>query len=192
MSKTFFNISEQMTKVINFIKKHNDILCLDDGNGSKEITDEFIGELAKSNTNEFFRLASEVRLNFGWNFYIFCDNFDKKHHMIEIWLPTVFSNVASDKANKAIKQFCSCNSFDDVIDTRCTWLNMTPKRWKTFEAIFDFYDKKKPSSKKTTKKTTKKTVKKMTKKTSSKTCAKAKALTLNDFELFLNDIVFID
>ena len=187
MSKTFFNISEQKTNVINFIKKHKDILCLDDG--CKAITDEFIGKLAKSNNKEFFRLANEVKvkLKFGCNFYIFTDNFDSQHRMIQLWLPTIFSHVASDKANtanKAIKQFCSSNSFDDVIATRCSWFNMTPKRWETFEAIFDFYDKPKTSSKKTTKKTAKKT--------SYKTSAKAKSLSLNDFKLFMNDIVFID
>ena len=170
MSKTCFTISEQKTNVINFIKKHKDILCLDDD--CKAITAEFISELVKSNNNEFFRLASEVRLKFGWNFYIFCDNCDEKHHMIEIWLPAVFSKVASDKA---IKQFCSCNSFDDVIETRCVWRNMTPKRWETFEAIFDFYYKPKTSSKKTAKKV-----------------VKPAALTLNSFELFMNDIVFAD
>ena len=199
MSKTCFNIAEQKTKVINFIKKHKDILMT---KHDMNITDEFIGELVKSNNNEFFRLASEVKLKlrcnfYRCNFYIFIDNFDNQHHMIKLWLPTVFSNVASDKANKAIKaitQFCSCNSFDDVIETRCNWFNMTPKRWETFEAIFDFYDKSKTSSKKTVKKTTKKTAKKTTKKTSSKkttnTADKAAALSLNDFEIFMNDIVF--
>ena len=185
MSKTSFNIAEQKTKVINFIKKHKNILSLDDGHTA--ITAEFIGKLAKSNNKEFFSLATDIQLKFGRNYYIFANNCNEKHHMILLWLPIVFGKFASDNE---ITEYCSCNSFDDVIDTRCTWLNMTPKRWKTFEAIFDFYDKKKPSSKKTTKKTTKKTVKKMTKKTSSKTCAKAKALTLNDFELFMNDIVF--
>ena len=170
MSKTSFNIAEQKTKVINFIKKHKNILSLDDGHTA--ITAEFIGKLAKSNNKEFFRLATDIKINARCNFYIFCDNFDKKHHMIEIWLPTVFSKFASDEA---IKQFCSCNSFDDVIVTRCGWFNMTPKRWETFEAIFDFYDKPKTSSKKTT-----------------NTADKAKALTLNDFKLFMNDIVFID
>ena len=187
MSKTFFNISEQKTNVINFIKKRKDILVTEH---DMNITDKFIGELAKSNNEEFFRLASEVRLKLGcnfYNFYIFTDNFDSQHRMIQLWLPTIFSHVASDKANtanKAIKQFCSSNSFDDVIATRCSWFNMTPKRWETFEAIFDFYDKPKTSSKKTTKKTAKKT--------SYKTSAKAKSLSLNDFKLFMNDIVFID
>ena len=190
MSKTFFNIAEQKTNVINFIKKHKDILCLNERH--MNITAEFIGELVKSNNEEFFHLATDIKINARCNFYIFCDNFDKKHHMIEIWLPTVFSNVASDKANKAIKQFCSCNSFDDVIVTRCGWFNMTPKRWETFEAIFDFYDKPKTSSKKTAKKTAKKTTKKTSSKKTTNTADKAKALTLDDFKLFLNDIVFID
>ena len=180
MSKTFFNIAEQKTHVINFIKKHKDILGLYDY--STAITDEFIGELVKTNNNEFFRLASEVKLKLSCNFYIFTDNFDAQHPMIQLWLPTIFSRVASDKA---IKQFCRSNSFIDVIATRCSWFNMTPKRWETFEAIFDFYDKPKTSSKKSSSKKT-------TKKTSSKTSAKAKALTLNDFKLLLNDIVFID
>ena len=180
MSKTFFNIAEQKTNVINFIKKHKDILGLDDG--STAITDEFIGKLAKSNNEEFFRLATDVRLKCRCNFYIFIDNFDEKHHMIKLWLPTVFSHVASDKANtanKAIKQFCSSNSFIDVITTRCSWFNMTPKRWETFEAIFDFYYKPKTSSKKTTKKTAKKVV-------------KPEEVKLSDSALLKNDIAFID
>ena len=187
MSKTCFNISEQKTKVINFIKKHKDILCLDDD--CKAITAEFIGEFVKTNNEEFFSLVHKVRLKFGQNFYIFFDNCDEKHHMILLWLPIVFGKFASDNA---ITEYCSYNSFEDVIETRCTWLNMTPKRWETFEAVFDFYDKKKSSSKKTTKKTTKKTAKKTTKKTSYKTVVKPAALTLNSFELFMNDIVFAD
>lgn len=174
MSKTFFNIAEQKTNVINFIKKHKDILGLDDG--STAITAEFIGKLAKTNNDEFFRLATDVRLKFRCNFYIFADNYDEKHHMIKLWFPAVFSNVASDEA---IKQFCSCNSFDDVIETRSNWYNMTPKRWKTFEAIFDFYYKPKTSSKKTTKKTTKKVV-------------KPEEVKLSDSALLKKDIVFID
>ena len=179
MSKTFFNISEQKTNVINFIKKHKNIICLDSGSlgGCKAITDEFIGELVKSNNEEFFCLAQKVRLKFGQNFFVFSDNRDEKHHMIQLWLPTIFSHVASDKA---ITQFCSRNSFDDVIATRCSWFNMTPKRWETFEAIFDFYVKPKTSYKKTTKKTTK------------KTSTKVVGMALNDFKRFLNDIVFID
>ena len=174
MSKTCFNISEQKTNVINFIKKHKDILCLDDGHTA--ITAKFIGELVKSNNNEFFRLASEVKLKLRCNFYIFIDNFDNQHHMIKLWLPIVFGKFASDKA---IKQFCSCNSFDDVIETRCSWLNMTPKRWETFEAIFDFYYKPKTSSKKTAKKTT-------------KTVVKPEEVKLSDSALLKKDIVFID
>ena len=179
MSKTFFNIAEQKTNVINFIKKHKDILGLDDG--STAITDEFIGKLAKSNNEEFFRLATDVRLKRRCNFYIFIDNFDEKRHMIKLWLPTVFSNVASDKANKAIKaieQFCSCNSFDDVIETRCNWFNMTPKRWETFEAIFDFYYKPKTSSKKTTK--------------TAKKVVKPAEMKLGDNALLKDDIAFIN
>ena len=148
MSKTFFNIAEQKTNVINFIKKHKNILETDH---DMNITDEFIGKLVKSNNGEFFRFASEVKLKLRCNFYIFIDNFDAQHHMIKLWLPTIFSHVASDKANtanKAIKQFCSSNHFEDVIATRCSWFNMTPKRWETFEAIFDFYDKPKTASKK--------------------------------------------
>jgi hypothetical protein len=183
MSKTFFNIAEQKTNVINFIKKHKDILGLYDC--STAITDEFIGELAKTNNKEFFHLVRKIRLKVGQNcyFYIFTDNYDKKHHMIQLWLPS-FNKFASDTA---IKEYCRSKSFADVIKTHCNWYNMTPKRWETFEAIFDFYNKPKTSSKKTTKKTTKKTAKKTT-----NTADKAKALTLNDFKRFLNDIVFID
>jgi len=170
MSKTFFNIAEQKTNVINFIKKHKNILGTDH---DMNITDEFIGELVKSNTNEFFRLASEVKLKLSCNFYIFCDNFDAQHPMIQLWLPTIFSHVASDKA---IKQFCRSNSFIDVIATRCSWFNMTPKRWETFEAIFDFYNKPKTSSKKSSsKKTTKKVVK------AAKKVVKPAEMKLDDF-----------
>ena len=190
MSKTFFNISEQKTNVINFIKKHKDILGLDDGHTA--ITDEFIGELVKTNNKEFFRLVRKIRRKFGRNLYIFSDNYDKKHHMIQLWLPC-FNKFASDEA---IKEYCRSKSFADVIETHCNWYNMTPKRWETFEAIFDFYDKPKTSSKKTSsKKTAKKTTKKTTKKTAKKTtntADKAKALTLDDFMLLMNDIVFID
>ena len=183
MSKTFFNISEQKTHVINFIKKHKNILSLDDGHTA--ITAEFIGKLAKSNNKEFFHLATDIQLKFGQNFYIFSDNCDEKHHMIQLWLPAVLSKSSSDKT---IKEYCRSKSFADVIETHCNWYNMTPKRWETFEAIFDFYDTPKTSSKKTTKKTTKKTAKK----TSSKTSTKVTGMTLNDFKRFLNDIVFID
>ena len=178
MSKTFFNISEQKTNVINFIKKHKNILSLDDGHTA--ITAKFIGKLAKSNNKEFFHLATDIQLKFGQNFYIFFDNCDEKHRMIQLWLPS-FNKFASDEA---IKEYCRSKSIEDVIETHCSWYNMTPKRWETFEAIFDFYYKPKTSSKKTVKKTTKKT--------SYKTSDKAKALTLDDFELFMNDIVFID
>jgi len=179
MSKTFFNIAEQKTNVINFIKKHKNILETDH---DMNITDEFIGKLVKSNNKEFFRLASEVKLKLSCNFYIFCDNFDDQHRMIQLWLPTIFSHVASDKANtanKAIKQFCRSNHFEDVIATRCSWFNMTPKRWETFEAIFDFYDKPKSSSKKTAKKTAKKVV-------------KPAEMKLGDSALLKDDIVFIN
>jgi len=174
MSKTFFNIAEQKTHVINFIKKHKDILGLYDC--STAITDEFIGELAKTNNKEFFHLVRKIRLKFGQNCYIFSDNCDEKHHMIQLWLPS-FNKFASDTA---IKEYCRSKSFEEVIETHCNWYNMTPKRWETFEAIFDFYDKPKSSSKKTTKKT------------SSKTNTKVVGMTLNDFKRFLNDIVFID
>ena len=178
MSKTFFNIAEQKTNVINFIKKHKDILATDH---DMNITDEFIGELVKSNNNEFFYLASEVKLKFGQNFYIFTDNCDEKHHMIRIWLPTIFSHVASDKANtanKAIKEYCRSKSFDDVIATSCCWFNMTPKRWETFEAIFDFYDKPKTSSKKIAK--------------AAKKVVKPEEVKLGDSVLLKDDIAFIN
>ena len=182
MSKTFFNIAEQKTNVINFIKKYKDILVTEH---DMNITDEFIGKIVKSNNNEFFRLASEVKLKLRCNFYIFCDNFNNQHHTIKLWLPTIFSNVASDKANtanKAIKQFCSSNSFDDVIETRCNWYNMTPKRWETFEAIFDFYDQQKTSSKKTTKKIAK----------AAKKVVKPAEIKLGDSALLKDDIAFIN
>jgi hypothetical protein len=175
MFKTFFNIAEQKTNVINFIKKHKNILGTD---RDMNITDEFIGELVKSNNTEFFRLASEVKLKLRCNFYIFADNFDAQHPMIQLWLPTIFSHVASDKANKAIEQFCSSNSFDDVIATRCSWFNMTPKRWETFEAIFDFYDQQKTSSKKTTK--------------TAKKVVKPAEMKLSDHALLKDDIAFIN
>ena len=177
MSKTFFNISEQKTNVINFIKKHKNILCLD--YGSKAITAKFIGELVKTNNNEFFRLAQKVQLKFGRNFYIFTDNCDENHRMISIWLPYVLSKSASDKA---IEKFCSRNSFDDVIATRCSWFNMTPNRWKTFEAIFDFYDKQKTSSKKTAKKTAK----------AAKKVVKPAEIKLGDSALLKDNIAFIN
>ena len=147
MSKTYFTIAEQKTNVINFIKKHKDILRID---GSKDITAEFIGELVKSNNAKFFSLVHKVRLKFGQNFYIFSDNCDENRHnmrrTITIWLPVDLSKNASDKA---IKEFCDSLSFEDAIeDCHCLWFNMTPKRWETFEAIFDFYDKPKKTAKK--------------------------------------------
>lgn len=151
MSKTFLNISEQKQNVINFIKKHKDILGLDEGD--KAITAEFISKLEKANASDIFSLVTNVQLNFGSNFYVFKDNNDDQHHMIEIWLPVVLSKSSSDKA---IKEFCGDKSFENAIeDGNCSWFNMTPKRWETFEAVFDFYDKPKISSKKTAKKTTK-------------------------------------
>ena len=185
MSKTCFTIAEQKTNVINFIKKHKNILSVTENDMT--ITDEFIGELVKTNNEEFFRLVQKVRLKVGQNFYVFADNCNEKHHTILLWLPTVFSKFASDKA---IRQFCVSNSFENAIEvSHHQWLTMTPKRWETFEAIFDFYDKPKTSSKKTS---SKKTTKKTTKKTSSKTSTKVVCMTLNDFKRFLNDIVFID
>jgi hypothetical protein len=142
MSKTCFTIAEQKTNVINFIKKHKDILCLE--YGRKAITAKFIGELVKTNNNDFFRLVKRVQLKFGRNFYIFTDDCDEKRRMIKIWLPDVLSKAASDKA---IKDFCGRKGFRVVIETRCSWYNMTPKRWETFEAIFDFYDKPKKTAK---------------------------------------------
>ena len=143
MSKTSFNISEQKQNVINFIKKHYDILCVD--YDSKAITIEYLDKLKNANNNEFFRLANNARLKFGCNFYIFSDNCDETHHMLAIWLPEVLSKFASDKA---IKEFCCSKSFEDAIeDCYCNWYNMTPKRWETFEAVFDFYDKPKASKK---------------------------------------------
>ena len=176
MSKTFFNIAEQKTNVISFIKKHKDILVTDHDTA---ITDKFIGELAKSNNNEFFRLASEVRLKLSCNFYIFTDNFDNQHRMIQLWFPAVFCKVASDKA---INEFCRSKSFDDAIATCCNWYNMTPNRWKTFEAIFDFYDKPKTSSKKTAKKVVKTT----------KKVVKPAEMKLGDSALLKDDIAFIN
>ena len=176
MSKTFFNISEQKTNVINFIKKHKNIL---ETEHDMNITDEFIGKLVKSNNNEFFRLASEVKLKLRCNFYIFTDNFDDQHHMIEIWFPAVFCKAASDKA---INEFCGSKSFEEAIETRCSWYNMTPKRWETFEAIFDFYDQQKTSSKKTAKKTTK----------TAKKVVKPAEMKLGDSALLKDDIAFIN
>lgn len=173
MSKTFLNISEQKQNVLNFIKKHKDILGLDDG--SKAITEEFINKIKNGTTEDFFRLATDVQLKIGDNFYLFKDNYDDQHHMIEIWLPASLSKVANDKA---IKDFCGRHSFEYAIeDGHCSWFNMTPKRWETFEAVFDFYDKPKTSSKKTKK--AKKTV-------------KPTEVKLSEFALLKNDIAFIN
>ena len=178
MSKTCFTIAEQKTNVINFIKKHKNILSVTENDMT--ITDEFIGELVKTNNEEFFRLVQKVRLKVGQNFYVFADNCNEKHHTILLWLPTVFSKFASDKA---IRQFCVSNSFENAIEvSHHQWLTMTPKRWETFEAIFDFYDKPKTSSKKTTK-TAKKTEKKV---------VKLAELKLSDSAILKKDIVFID
>ena len=172
MSKTFLNISEQKQNVINFVKKHKNILCLED---ETDLTTEFISKLEKANTNDFFSLASEIQLNMGCNFYIFKDNLDDQHHILEIWLPASLSKSASDKA---VKEFCGSFTFEEAIeDGYCTWCNMTPKRWVTFEAIFDFYDKPKTSSTKTTKKA-KKTVK--------------TELKLNDSAVLKNNIAFVN
>ena len=154
MSKTFFTISEQKQKVISFIKKHKDILGVDDFD--MNITDEYLDVLKKANNNDFFRLISKVKLKFGQNFYIFSDTFVEKHRIIVIWLPNVLSEVVANKAikittNKAIKDFCGYNSFADVIETHSFWHNMTSKHWEMFEAVFDFYDKQKKTAKKTVK-----------------------------------------
>ena len=150
-NKTFFTIAEQKKNVINFIKKHKDILCLDDN--SKDLPEDYISQIEKASTDDFFSLASDIQLKFGCNFCIFKDNFDDQHHMLEIWLPASLSKSASDKA---IKEFCGSFTFEEAIeDGYCSWFNMTPKRWVTFEAIFDFYDKPKVSSTKKTKKVTK-------------------------------------
>ncbi|MCZ0950796.1 hypothetical protein N7T98_25800, partial [Pseudomonas syringae pv. tomato] len=142
MSKTFLSISEQKQNVISFIKKHKAILGLDEG--TKEITADVISKLKKANTSELCSLVTNVQLNFGNNFYIFKDNYANQHHMIKIWLT---ASLAKSSSDKAIKEFCGSFSFDDAIeDGNCFWFNMTPKRWKTFEAVFDFYDKSKASS----------------------------------------------
>ena len=143
MSKTYFTIAEQKTNIINFIKKHKDILGLDERD--MNITDEYLDKLKHASNKEFLRLVSKVRLKFGQNFYIFSNNFVEKHRMIVIWLPNVLSEVVANKAikittDKAIKDFCGYCSFEDVIETHSFWYNMTPKRWEMFEAVFDFYD----------------------------------------------------
>ena len=173
MSKTFLNISEQKQNVINFVKKHKDILCSED---ESALTFDFISKLEKANTSDFFSLAGEIQLNMGSNFYIFKDNYDDQHHILEIWLPIAFSKSPTDKA---IKEFVGEHSFEDAIeDGYCSWFNMTPNRWKTFEAIFDFYDKPKTSSTKTTKKA-KKTV-------------KPAEVKLSESAVLKNDIAFIN
>ena len=174
MSKTFLNISEQKQNVINFIKKHKDILGLDEGR--KEITADFISKLEKASTSEFFSLATDVQLKFGSNFYTFKDNYDDQHHMIELWLP---ASLAKSSSDKAIKEFCGSFSFEDAIeDGHCAWFNMTPKRWETSEAIFDFYDKPKASSKKTSK--------------SAKKIVKPAEEKLSESAVLKDDIAFID
>ena len=171
MSKTCFTIAEQKTNVINFIKKHKDILYVDDGSKAA-ITAKFIGELVKSDNNEFFRLVHTVRLKFGQNFYIFADNSDEKHRMITIWLPIDLNKIASDKA---IKEFCDSLSFEYAIeDYHCLWYNMTPKRWETFEAVFDFYDKPKKTAKK------------------AKKIVKPEEVKLSDSAILKDEVVFID
>ena len=136
MSKTSFTIDEQKQNVISFIKKHKDILCLD--YDRKAITAKFISELKNANNEEFFSLVRTVRFAFGLSlYYIFADNRDEKHRMLEIWLPAVLRKVESDTA---IEIACSRKSFEVVIETNCDWLVMTPTRWKMFEAIFDFYE----------------------------------------------------
>lgn len=152
MSKTFFNLSEQKQHIINFVKKHKDILCICDG---WKITDEFISNFEKTNNREFVLFATSIKLNFGNKYYLFYDNCKNHNHMMQIWLHKQLSKNSSDKA---IKEFCGSLSFKDVIeDFHCNFYNMTPKRWKAFEAIFDFYDKPKTSAKKTTKKVAKPT-----------------------------------
>lgn len=174
MSKTFLNISEQKQNVINFIKKHKSIVGLDEGR--KEITTDFINKLEKASTNDFFSLAGNIQLKFGSNFYIFKDNYDEQHRMLEIWLPASLSKSSSDKA---IKEFCGSFTFEEAIeDGYCSWFNMTPKRWETFEAIFDFYDKPKTSSTKKTKKVTK--------------VVKPAEEKLADYAVLKDDIAFID
>lgn len=166
MSKTFFNLSEQKQHIINFVKKHKDILCICDGD--EEITDEFISNLEKANNREFVLFAMSIQLNFGDKYYLFDDNCKNHNHMMLIWLPKHLSKNSSDEA---IKEFCGSSSFTNAIGCfNCDWFNMTPKRWEAFEAIFDFYDKPKTSAKKTTKKVVK----------------------LDDSNLVKNGIAFID
>lgn len=153
MSKTFFNLSEQKQHIINFVKKHKDILCLRDGD--EAITDEFISNFEKANNRELFDFATSIQFKFGNNYYLFDDNCEDHNHMIQLWFPNCLSKSSSDKT---IKEFCSSLSFKNVVECfNCNWYNITPKRWEAFEAMFDFYDKPKTSAKKTTKKVVKPT-----------------------------------
>lgn len=172
MSKTFLNLSEQKQLIINFVKKHKDILCMYDGD--EAITDEFISKLEKANNREFFKFAMNIQLNFGDNYYLFNDNCKNHNHMMLLWLPTCLSKNSSDKT---IKEFCgSCSSFKNALECfNCNWFNITPKRWEAFEAIFDFYDKQKNASKKTTKKV-----------------VKPAEVKLGDSNIVKNGIAFID
>lgn len=155
MSKTFFNLSEQKQHIINFVKKHKDILCICNGGKSWGMTDEFISNFEKTNNREFVLFATSIQLNFGDKYYLFDDNCKNHNHMMLIWLPKQLSKNSSDKA---IKEFCGNLSFKNAIESfNCDWYNMTPKRWEAFEAMFDFYDKPKTSAKKTTKKVVKPT-----------------------------------
>lgn len=171
MSKTFFNFSEQKQHIINFVKKHKDILCM--YNGDEEITDEFISNFEKTNNREFVLFATSIQLNFGDKYYLFDDNCKNHNHMMLIWLPKYLSKNSSDET---IKEFCGSSSFTNAIESfNCDWFNITPKRWEAFEAIFDFYDKPKTSAKKTTKKV-----------------AKPTEVKLGDSNLVKNGIAFID
>lgn len=171
MSKTFLNLSEQKKLIINFVKKHKDILCMCDGD--EAITDEFISKFEKANNREFFSFATSIQLNFGYNYYLFDDNCDDHNHMIQLWFPNCLSKSSSDNT---IKEFCSSLSFKNVIeDFHCNFYNMTPKRWEAFEAIFDFYDKPKTYAKKTTKKV-----------------VKLAEVKLGDSNIVKNGIAFID
>ena len=166
MSKTFFNLSEQKQHIINFVKKHKDILCMCDGD--EAITDEFISNFEKTNNREFVLFATSIQLNFGDKYYLFDDNCKNHNHMMLIWLPKYLSKNSSDEA---IKEFCGNLSFKNALESfNCDWFNITPKRWEAFEAIFDFYDKPKTSAKKTTKNVVK----------------------LDDSNLVKNGIAFID
>ena len=171
MSKTFFNLSEQKQHIINFVKKHKDILCICDGD--EEITDKFISNFEKTNNSEFFVFATSIQLNFGDKYYLFEENCKDHNHMIQLWLPKYLRKNSSDKT---IKEFCGNLSFKSAIENlNCDWYNMTPKRWEAFEAIFDFYDKPKTSAKKTTKKV-----------------VKPAEVKLGDSTIVKNGIAFID